>query len=243
MMKNKNLIIILSLTLSSCAAPTSSLETSQTSREGYIFYIDQDTYLHFSELDNKIILPTDEYGVPEYTNLLPNALREYRNGIHEGIDFSSPLNYPIKAVYDGIVIRSNNQHEDVDINTYNELLLTTEKLKKTPEDIYNFILLGKSIVIDHGYSITKKFRTVTVYAHLSSIPNEIKPGTRVAQGDIIGFSGNTGTSSGALRNEKGAHLHWEIHFDDSKGRYFLGQNIPEELLHSNIVQLFENQVK
>ena len=38
MMKNKNLIIILSLILSSCAAPTSSLETSQTSREGYIFY-------------------------------------------------------------------------------------------------------------------------------------------------------------------------------------------------------------
>ena len=64
MMKNKNLIIILSLILSSCAAPTSSLETSQTSKEGYIFYIDRDTYLHFSELDNKIILPTDEYGVP-----------------------------------------------------------------------------------------------------------------------------------------------------------------------------------
>ena len=241
MMNNKNIVLALSFILASCAAPTSSLENNQTNKSGYIFYIDENTYLHQSEIDNKIILPTEEYGVPNYTNLLPNAPREYRNGFHEGIDFSSPLNYPIKAVYDGIVIRSNNMHEDVDIATYSEILMTTEKLKKTPEDIYNFILLGKSVVIDHGYSITKKFRSITVYAHLSSIPEDVKPGKKVKMGDIIGFSGNTGTSSGALRNEKGAHLHWEIHFDDSKGRYFLGQNIPKEKLYNNIIQLFDLQ--
>ena len=100
-------------------------------------------------------------------------------------------------------------------------------------------MLGKSIVIDHGYSITSKFRTISVYAHLSSIPEGIVPGTRVDKGMLIGFSGNTGTSDGALRNEKGAHLHWEMHFDDKSGRYFLGQNIPSQYLQSNIELLFD----
>ena len=102
-----------------------------------------------------------------------------------------------------------------------------------------FILLGKSIVIDHGYSITSKFRTISVYAHLSKIAENIVPGTKVEKGMLIGFSGNTGTSDGALRNEKGAHLHWEMHFDDESGRYFLGQNIPSNYLQNNIELLFD----
>jgi murein DD-endopeptidase MepM/ murein hydrolase activator NlpD len=156
-----------------------------------------------------------------------------------GIDFSAPLNYPINAVYDGIVIRSNNMQQDVDIDTYNLFLETSSRLGKTPEDIYNFILLGKSVIIDHGYAITSKYRSITVYSHLSSIPESIKPGTMVKEGDIIGYSGNTGTSSGALQNDKGAHLHWEIFFDDANNRYFLGQNIPAELLKNNIDLLFK----
>ena len=140
---------------------------------------------------------------------------------------------------DVIVIRSNPQHSDVDIDTYNALLATSEGLGKTPADIYHFILLGKSIVIDHGYSITSKFRTISVYAHLSAIPEGIIPGTKVEKGMLIGFSGNTGTSDGALRNEKSAHLHWEMHFDDKSGRYFLGQNIPSQYLQSNIELLFD----
>ena len=110
---------------------------------------------------------------------------------------------------------------------------------ETIQDIYDFILLGKSIVIDHGYDITDKFRTITVYSHLSSITEGLVAGDVVQQGDVIGFSGNTGTSSGALQNDKGSHLHWELFFDDSTGRYFLGQNIPSNLLKNNIEQLFK----
>ena len=93
-------------------------------------------------------------------------------------------------------------------------------------------------MIDHGYDITDKFRTITVYSHLSSITEGLVAGDIVQQGDVIGFSGNTGTSSGALQNNKGSHLHWELFFDDSTGRYFLGQNIPSNLLKNNIEQLF-----
>ena len=157
-----------------------------------------------------------------------------------GVDFSSPINYPIRAAYDGIVVRSNAHQQDVDIDTYNYFLSLSKQLGKTPEDIYNFILLGKSIVIDHGYNITEKYRSITVYSHLASISEGLVAGDLVKKGDIIGLSGNTGTSNGALQNNKGAHLHWEIFFDDKSGRYFLGQNIPNNILKQNIELLFIN---
>ena len=153
-------------------------------------------------------------------------------------DFSSPMNYPIRAAYGGVVVRSNAHQEDVDIDTYNYFLDLSSKIGKTPDDIYNFILLGRSVVIDHGYNITDKYRAITVYSHLSSIAEGLVAGNIVQKGDIIGLSGNTGTSSGSLQNDKGSHLHWELFFDDRTGRYFLGQNIPSNLLKNNIKQLF-----
>jgi len=239
MYKNISHALIIFL-LIGCAVPTSSINTELTQKNEYLFYIDETTNLHASKLLQTIQLPSKDYPVPEYLNLLPNALREYRSGLHHGIDFPIPLNGPIMAVSGGIIVRSNPMHSDVDIKTYNAFLETTQKLSKTPEDIYNYILLGKSIVIDHGYSIAPNFRTISVYAHLSSIADGVLPGTRVEKGQLIGFSGNTGTSSGALRNEKGAHLHWELYFEDSSGKYFLGQNIPAELLKENIDLLFDN---
>ena len=236
-----NYYIGLILLLGACAAPTTSinLESTPPLKENFLFYIDENTNLHESELLTTIQLPSKDYLVPSVLNLLPNAKREYRSGYHEGIDFSAPLNTPITAVSGGIVVRSNPQHMDVDLDTYNAFLSTSAELGKTPDDIYQYILLGKSIVIDHGYTITSKFRTISVYAHLSNIAEGILPGTLVEKGDLIGFSGNTGTSDGALRNNKGAHLHWELHFDDATERYFLGQNIPSDYLHDNIKILFD----
>ena len=127
----------------------------------------------------------------------------------------------------------------MDIDTDNYFLNLSSQVGKTPDDIYNFILLGKSVVIDHGYNITDKYRAITVYSHLSSIREGMMAGDIVKAGDIIGLSGNTGTASGALQNDKGAHLHWELFFDDKSGRYFLGQNIPSNLLKQNIDLLFK----
>ena len=236
-----NYYIGLTLLLGACAAPTTSINLESTSplKENFLFYIDEDTNLHESELLTTIQLPSKDYLVPSILNLLPNAKREYRSGHHEGIDFAAPLNTPITAVSGGVVVRSNPQHIDVDLDTYNAFLSTSAELGKTPDDIYQYILLGKSIVIDHGYTITSKFRTISVYAHLSNIAEGILPGAVVEKGEVIGFSGNTGTSDGALRNNKGAHLHWELHFDDATERYFLGQNIPSDYLHDNIKILFD----
>ncbi len=47
----------------------------------------------------------------------------------------------------------------------------------------------------------------TAYAHMNSIKKGVKTGARVRQGDIIGYVGTTGRSTGP-------HLHYEVHLKD-----------------------------
>ncbi len=54
---------------------------------------------------------------------------------------------------------------------------------------------GRFIKIQHGYGM------VTVYGHLSKVA--VKSGQRVARGEVIGYVGNTGSSTGP-------HLHYEV---------------------------------
>jgi murein DD-endopeptidase MepM/ murein hydrolase activator NlpD len=54
---------------------------------------------------------------------------------------------------------------------------------------------GNMVIIDHGGGV------YSVYAHLSSFA--AAEGQVVSAGDIIGYVGNTGLSTGA-------HLHWEM---------------------------------
>jgi murein DD-endopeptidase MepM/ murein hydrolase activator NlpD len=56
---------------------------------------------------------------------------------------------------------------------------------------------GKVIVLRHSNKIT------TMFAHQSRFANGLKKGERVSQGDIIGYVGTTGWSTGA-------HLHYEM---------------------------------
>jgi murein DD-endopeptidase MepM/ murein hydrolase activator NlpD len=55
---------------------------------------------------------------------------------------------------------------------------------------------GLHMVIDHGGGLS------TMYAHMSSVA--VGAGSTVGQGQVIGYVGSTGFSSGP-------HLHWEVH--------------------------------
>ena len=59
--------------------------------------------------------------------------------------------------------------------------------------------LGKAIIIKHGANYT------TVYAHLSKYARNIRKGKPVKKGQVIGYVGSTGRSTGA-------HLHYELRF-------------------------------
>ena len=69
------------------------------------------------------------------------------------------------------------------------------KIKKTRRGY------GMHIVIDHGFGYS------TLYGHMSKF--NVRKGQTVKRGDVIGYVGNTGTSTAP-------HLHYEVHKDGKK---------------------------
>jgi murein DD-endopeptidase MepM/ murein hydrolase activator NlpD len=74
---------------------------------------------------------------------------------------------------------------------------------------------GKQIEIDHGFGFKTK------YAHLSEF--NVKVGQKVKRGECIGYSGNSGTSSGP-------HLHYEVFKNKKKVNpiHYIYQDISDE---------------
>jgi murein DD-endopeptidase MepM/ murein hydrolase activator NlpD len=60
---------------------------------------------------------------------------------------------------------------------------------------------GNVVVLQH----TQKYKTL--YGHMSRIASGLRPGARVNQGQIIGYVGSTGRSTGP-------HLHFEVRIND-----------------------------
>ncbi|MFB6257246.1 MAG: peptidoglycan DD-metalloendopeptidase family protein [Flavobacteriales bacterium] len=60
---------------------------------------------------------------------------------------------------------------------------------------------GHNVLVDHGHGFE------TLYAHLSEF--KVKKGDKVQRGEVVGLTGNTGTSTGP-------HLHYEVIRDGKK---------------------------
>ncbi len=100
----------------------------------------------------------------------------------------------------------------------------------TIEDVnVSFSGYGKTLIIDHGYGLK------TTYAHMHEFA--VKEGEKVKRGQVIGYVGNTGTSTAS-------HLHYEVIKNGSKinpVHYFFNDLNPDE--YEKIVELasIENQ--
>lgn len=141
---------------------------------------------------------------------LPGAPRTYRNGTHEGIDWYSgytgilvDTSTPVLSMGDGIVVRADHNYTELTLDEREGLLEIASQMDHTPEYILDE-LRGRSVWVQYQNGVTVR------YAHLSAIPPELKVGSVVKTGDVIGYVGNSGTSDGVAGTNVGLHLHSDI---------------------------------
>ena len=188
----------------------------------------------------KLLLPCENINISNKSSRLPNAPRKYRNGVHRGIDFFANWGTDIRSVAPGVVIRSDHNYKEYPADFREKMLQSCGIVGHTPSDIFNNVLLGKSIIIDHGFNLVPGFRTISIYAHLSSIKENIVGGTKVKAGQIIGKTGNTGTRPSTLGSRKESHLHWELILQKNYEEIYLGEGMAYEPLYKMLSGIFYN---
>jgi murein DD-endopeptidase MepM/ murein hydrolase activator NlpD len=88
---------------------------------------------------------------------------------------------------------------------------------------------GNNVVINHGYGYQ------TLYGHMTKFV--VRPGQKVQRGDLIGYVGSTGSSTGP-------HCHYEVIKDGNKIdpiNYFYNDLTPQEYEQIRILAAQENQ--
>lgn len=159
--------------------------------------------------------------IPVEDDLIPNAPREYRLGVHEGVDFypgracaTIERGMPVLAAKTGIVIRADVDYKDITQEEMDGLLGRSAQEGSTPPEVLDR-LRGRQVWIDHGDGV------VTRYCHLLAIEPGVAEGVAVEVGQVVAHVGNSGTPEGVTDPTMENHLHFEIRVGDS----FLGQGL------------------
>jgi murein DD-endopeptidase MepM/ murein hydrolase activator NlpD len=181
------------------------------------------------------LVPIDGATISSRASHLPGARRAYRNGIHEGFDFydgtvSVEIAYgaPQRAVADGVVIRADHDYVERDEAAYQELIERARSTLSTPPEVLD-ALRGRQVWIRHAGGFVSR------YAHLSGVAEGLVEGTRVVQGTVIGFTGNSGTIEAAQGTREGPHPHVEVWRGEET---FLGQGMEPGEIYAVAAQVF-----
>ena len=165
--------------------------------------------------------PLEGACIPAEDDLIPNAPREYRFGVHEGVDFYSgracatiDRGMPVMAARTGIVIRADVDYKDITQEEMDGLLARSAQEGSTAPEVLDR-LRGRQVWIDHGNGV------VTRYCHLLSVEPGIAVDVAVAVGQAVGHVGNSGTPEGVSDPNMENHLHFEIRVGDG----YLGQGL------------------
>ncbi len=175
------------------------------------------------------IYPIPGACLPQGDQLMPNAPREYRKGVHEGVDLYSVdnctaigLGTPVLAAKAGRVIRVDRNY--VDLNSASLAAIMANPT--TAESIDQF--RGRQVWVDHGGGI------VTRYCHLSAVADGLQVGSMVNAGDTIAFVGESGTPESVGNPGHEYHLHFELRIGDS----YLGAGQPAPQVRALYLALF-----
>lgn len=162
------------------------------------------------------IFPIADACLPQGDQLMPNAQREYRQGVHEGLDFYEvdnctpvTLGTPVIAAKEGTIVRID--HDYIDLTA--EMLAEVEADLTSDESLDSF--RGQQVWIDHGAGV------VTRYCHLSDVNADLQEGDRVRAGQVVGLVGESGTPESVRAPGTQYHLHFEVRVGDS----FLGARL------------------
>jgi murein DD-endopeptidase MepM/ murein hydrolase activator NlpD len=166
---------------------------------------------------------------------LPNSPRDYRGGIHQGVDFIclEPGRSAVASL-GGRVVLANDTYVEPDPEHRSRLLEDAQRLGRTPPWTLA-MLFGRFVVLDHGV-VPGAGHVVTVYAHLEVVDPAMVPGVWVEAGQRVGEIGNRGTGPAAtgISDPRSIHLHWELHVDD----VFVGAGLDHSATRSLYAQLF-----
>ena len=242
------ILFFVGLILCSIELKSQTLENPNTSPVHILGAIEKDTlkFLRYHSFnpewvkDLKLLLPCKNVNLSKRSSRLPNAPRKYRNGTHRGIDFFANWGTNIRAVAPGVIIRSDHHYQEYPADFRERMLQACGIVGHTPSDIFNNVLLGKSIIIDHGFNLVPGFRTISIYAHLSDIDKKIIGGAKVEAGQMIGKTGNSGTRPSTLGTKKESHLHWELILQKDNDEIYLGEGMSYEPLYKMLSDIFDN---
>ena len=175
----------------------------------------------YARLWGAFALPIEGGEVPEDLELLPGAPRDYRGGIHEGIDFPAAAGTPVLAAASGTIARADVSFLDWNREQQEIALYEALTLGYTPAATLDRIR-GRQVWIDHGKGV------ITRYAHLSAVESSLFVGQKIEAGSLIGEVGSSGYPQG------GPHLHFEVRVGDD----FYGDGLAGDSLVRAVSRLF-----
>ncbi|SMM98321.1 Peptidase, M23/M37 family [uncultured Candidatus Thioglobus sp.] len=173
------------------AAPKAIIYTSGKKRLAVFSHIDQRGRLGYYDINGKTLYPTFMKSPLEYKRISSK--------------FQKRRYHPILKTYRPHRAVDYAANRGTPVYAVADGIIKYRKRKGA---------LGKVVFINHGSNYT------TVYGHLSKFSSRIKVSSKVKKGQVIGYVGSTGRSTGP-------HLHYELRYK-GKRRNPLTWRLPQQ---------------
>lgn len=212
------------LCLAGCLAPApKTAGTDPTVRPGTASRPRPDAEQPATVQDAGWQFPVRNAVLPTEPELLPNAERGYRGGIHQGVDLFYArqegellgCGESVVNARTGTVIRADRDWVAMTVREYNA---TTAALRAAPAPGMPASAGGMSATDEERLDrlrgrqvwVSCDDGVVIRYCHLEAVDASIEVGLKIAHGIVIGRIGNSGTADGASGSGKNCHLHFEV---------------------------------